>query len=597
MNIDLSTLDGTNGFRINGVDAYDRSGTSVSAAGDVNGDGFDDVIIGASVADGNGELSSGESYVVFGSNAGFSSSFDLSALDGTNGFRIDGIDAGDQSGYSVSAAGDVDGDGIGDVIVGARYAYVAGIGSGENVGESYIIFGSDQGFASSLDLSTLDGANGFRIVGADSLDVSGYAAAAAGDVNGDGLGDVIIGAPGGDAGALNSGESYVVFGSNNGFASSINLSLLDGTNGFRIDGIDIVDVNGNSVSGAGDINGDGIDDIIIAARNAGQTNNGESYVVFGSDASFSASLDLSELDGSDGFRITGFDTFNVNGLTVSEAGDVNGDGFDDVIIGVPNGDAGGALSGESYVLFGTPSFTAGLFDVASLDGTNGFRIDGVAPSDLSGLSVSGAGDVNGDGIDDLIIGAYGAELTAGESYVIFGSDTGFAASLDLSSLDGSNGFLISGIDVSDQSGFAVSGAGDVNGDGVDDLIIGAPLAAANGANRSGESYVVFGNAPPVISGLETASVPENQTFVLDIEASDNADSEGSGLAYALTGGADQALFELDQATGVLSFTAAPRLRGPGRRRWRQRLRGRGHRHRLWRPDGCAGPHRLGDKCE
>ncbi|WP_204153456.1 integrin alpha, partial [Leptolyngbya sp. CCY15150] len=131
-----------------------------------------------------------------------------------------------------------------------------------------------------------------------------------------------------------------------------------------------------------------------------------------------------------------------------------------------------------------------VLNLADLDGSNGFRIDGVAANDYSGRSVSSAGDINGDGIDDLIISAPGADPNSsdsGSSYVVFGGGD-FSIPLNLSTLNGSNGFRLDGVSINDASGRSVSSAGDINGDGVDDLIIGAPFADSNGFD-SGSSYV------------------------------------------------------------------------------------------------------------
>src|SRR5436190_2110333 len=139
-----------------------------------------------------------------------------------------------------------------------------------------------------------------------------------------------------------------------------------------------------------------------------------------------------------------------------------------------------------------PAFAA-VFELSSLNGLNGFKLSGVAPDDFSGGSVSDAGDVNGDGFGDLIIGATESDpngTSSGASYVVFGRASGSAANLELSSLNGSNGFRLIGVAAGDVSGRSVSGAGDVNGDGFADLIIGANEADPNG-ERSGASYVVF----------------------------------------------------------------------------------------------------------
>jgi hypothetical protein len=494
--INLSSLNGSNGFRLDGEVAHDLFGISVSNAGDVNGDGFDDVIVGAFGADPNG-LSSGSSYVVFGKASGFSANFDLSTLNGNNGFRLDGVAAHDFSGRSVSNAGDVNGDGFDDLIVGAYGANP----NGDSSGSSYVVFGKASGFSATMDLSSLDGSDGFRLDGMTAGDSSGWPVSNAGDVNGDGFDDVIIGAHYAGPNGHSSGSSYVVFGKASGFSATMDLSSLDGSNGFRLDGREENDFSGLSVSTASDVNGDGFDDVIvgaIGAHYAGPNGNwsGSSYVVFGKASGFSATMELSGLDGSNGFRLDGVAAYDFSGWSVSNAGDVNGDGFDDLIIGATDADSNENNSGSSYVVFGKASGFSATMELSSLDGSNGFRLDGIAENNYSGYSVSTAGDVNGDGFDDVIVGASRASPNgneSGSSYVVFGKASGFSATMELSSLDGSNGFRLDGVSAGDLTGRSVSNAGDVNGDGFDDLIVGAPRADLNG-EESGSSYIIFGRS-------------------------------------------------------------------------------------------------------
>ena len=179
-----------------------------------------------------------------------------------------------------------------------------------------------------------------------------------------------------------------------------------------------------------------------------------------------------------------------SGRSVSAAGDINGDGIDDLIIGE------WYRAGRSYVVFGSDIGLPDPFDLSSLNGDNGFVLNNEL-GERFGISVSAAGDINGDGIDDLIIGADGAEPNgnfSGRSYVVFGSDSGLPNPFNLSSLNGSNGFVLNGEAQGDQSGASVSAAGDINGDGIDDLIIGADRADPNGNSDAGRSYVVFGRA-------------------------------------------------------------------------------------------------------
>jgi len=417
--IDLGGLNGSDGFRLDGAAAGYFSGISVSEAGDINGDGLGDLIIGATGADPNGS-SSGSSYVVFGKTTGFAGTQALSSLNGINGFRLDGASAGDSSGRSVSAAGDINGDGVDDLIIGAWRADP----NGEESGSSYVVFGRTTGFVATLPLSNLNGSDGFRLDGESADDFSGYSVSAAGDINGDGLGDLIIGAEGADPNGGASGSSYVVFGKATGFAATMDLSSLNGIDGFRLDGASTAEFSGSSVSSAGDINGDGFDDLIVGAfrANPNGLNSGSSYVMFGKATGFTATMDLSSLNGDDGFRLDGT-AGDYSGSSVNAAGDINGDGIDDLIIGAYGADPNGSASGSSYVVFGRTTGFAATKDLSSLNGDDGFRLDGEMAGDFSGSSVSAAGDINGDGIDDLIIGAYRAEPNgnfSGSSYVVFG---------------------------------------------------------------------------------------------------------------------------------------------------------------------------------
>jgi hypothetical protein len=500
--LELSDLNGSNGFVLSGGEcspprpegcppnASDESGRSVSAAGDINGDGTDDLIIGAPLADPNGNFS-GASYVVFGSNQGLPNPLNLSALNGSDGFVINGESIFDSAGTSVSAAGDINGDTIDDLIIGAP-------GSSPDTtesysGASYVVFGSDQGLPNPLNLSELNGSNGFVINGVSADDESGTSVSAAGDINGDNIDDLIIGAPYSSAGA---GASYVVFGSDQPWAGSLDLSGLDGSNGFVINGVNESDSLGISVSEAGDINGDGIDDLIIGAILAGTPGaySGAGYVVFGSEQGLLNPLNLSGLTGSNGFVIDGVGNGDSLGTSVSSAGNINGDDFDDLFISAPDADPNGSSSGASYVVFGSDQAWPSSLNLSGLNGSNGFVINGVSAGDYSGTSVSAAGDINVDGMDDLIIGASLADPNgdgSGASYVVFGSDQAWAGALNLSTLNGANGFVINGVNAGDESGTSVSAAGDINRDNFDDLMIGAPLADPNG-DDSGASYVVFG---------------------------------------------------------------------------------------------------------
>ncbi|MFO0142949.1 MAG: integrin alpha, partial [Aphanizomenon sp.] len=429
------------GFIIQGV-SDDNLGYSVSSAGDINDDGIGDIVIGSPLSDPNNQSNAGKTYVVFGKTDLFNQTIDISSLNGTNGFVINGAKAGDESGRSVSNIGDINGDGVDDLAIGAPG------GIGNSLGSAYVIFGSEESdyFNNPIELSNLDG-KGFEIQGSELFTNrnAGWAISAAGDINGDGIKDLLIGAsnPGNnESGTI--GESYVIFGKEN-FDSTLNI---DGPN-FGNDGLIIYSYNednpnddnnslGYSVSDAGDINGDGIDDLIIGAPYADPNgnNSGSSYVIYGrsEDNPFTDNINIFNFNSSDGFVING-QNGDKSGFSVSKAGDINGDGIGDLIIGAKDGNPDNKESaGRSYVVFGSEDFDSSI-NLSDLDGSNGFAINGISARDNSGWSVGALGDINGDGIDDIIVGANNANSTAGQSYVIYGNDTGFDSTFELSSLE------------------------------------------------------------------------------------------------------------------------------------------------------------------
>jgi hypothetical protein len=519
--IDLALLTPAQGCTIQGAAVSERSGWSVSSAGDMNGDGLDDLIVGAPFASPNSRSRAGASYVVYGQGGGLDATLDLNSPPEGTVTVIQGAANDDWSGWSVSSAGDVNGDGIDDLIIGAPFADP---NSRRGAGASYVVYGQAGGLGATLDLNSPPAGNVTVIQGAAAFDGSGWSVSDAGDVNGDGIDDLIIGAP---FAALNtqlqSGVSYVVYGQAGGLGATLDLNSPAAGTVTVIQGGSTADQSGRSVSSAGDVNGDGIDDLIIGAPYASPDTlkrAGVSYVVYGQAGGLGTTLDLNSPAAGTVTVIQAATAKAHAGYSVSSAGDVNGDGIDDLIVGAPFADPNILKNaGASYVVYGQAGGLGATLDLNSPPAGTVTVIQGAIAKAQAGYSVSSAGDVNGDGIDDLIVGApYASPDTlpqAGVSYVVYGQAGGLGTTLDLNSSFAGTLTVIQGAGADfDRSGYSVSNAGDVNGDGIDDLIVGAPYASPDTRPQSGASYVVYGIPDPLTSvspsQFEKATPPEDK---------------------------------------------------------------------------------------
>ncbi|MDJ0678153.1 MAG: VCBS repeat-containing protein [Calothrix sp. MO_167.B42] len=416
---------------------------------------------------------------------------DVTKLSGNEGFIIrDSKSVPGNSGFNgtVRSLGDINGDGRSDITFETS-GNVPNDFYGEVLrDDAGIVLGSGH---SGIDVANLKPNEGFVIPSDEKIRVDGKPSDvfktkvfSAGDINNDGVEDMLIsrevfrGTDDGTDFAYDYDNTVdVVFGGSNinetGSSKGFSLTL----NGSQEIGDFVA-----AADSVGDVNGDGVEDMMFMGPNS------SANIIFGnSEIGANGSVDIGELDGKNGFKISD----NANGgnvnlaWTSSGAGDVNGDGFADLIIST-NGETkripgydGGSLTykGRSYVVFGGSEVGGnGTFDPTKINGSNGFMVEGTEFGDSLGRqSVSSAGDVNGDGYDDVLLGS-----SNGNSYVVFGKADGFNTKYTTADLNnGKDGFTIEG------GPSPVSKAGDFNGDGLSDIVVGQGYGE--------DAYVIYGN--------------------------------------------------------------------------------------------------------
>ena len=447
-------------YELRGEDEGDYAGTT-SSAGDVDGDGLDDVLVGAWGRGSDGGGPTGSAYVILGSSLGTSKTIDLSSAD----YKFEGPSSGDCLGFRVSGAGDVDGDGLDDLLLGA----LGDDEGGAEAGAAYVILGSSLGATRTIDLSDAD----YKLVGEKETDFAGMYLSGAGDVDGDGLDDLLVGALGDDEGGNLAGAVYVILGSSLASSRTIDLSDAD----YKLVGESALDQVGLA-SSAGDLDGDGLGDVVVGRElNFGVEVIGSAYVVLGSSLGTSRTIDLADAD----YKLVGEHEIDFAGYAVAGPADVDGDGLSDLLVGAQGNNAGGDYAGAAYVVLGSSLGTSQTVKLSDAD----YKLVGEFTGDYAGWLVASAGDVDADGRDDVLVGASGHGQNEGAAYLMLGSSFGTSKTIDLYNAD----YKLLGEYSGDHASF-VAGAGDVNGDGRSDVLVGAPGNNRNGRG-AGTTYVIL----------------------------------------------------------------------------------------------------------
>ena len=546
----LRDLDGTDGVRFDGTDTLGQAGESVAFVGDLNGDGIDDLAIGEPNADGG----PGAVYVVYGRAQPLGARVTLESMPEGFGTRFTPPAGVVGFGSSLARIGDLDGDGLGDLAIGC-------LDRAGGIGRAYVLFGREGGFPARVSLADA-GVRTLALATANPLGVASIAVSPAGDFNADGRPDLALGAAKAGVG----GEAYVLWGrdvpaGSEPFPAALTLGSWPASVGLTLRGGAGQDA-GSSLAGApagmtADANGDGVDDLLIGAPRtspAGREGAGRVYLAFGSPAHGlgAGSIDLPSMPLSAGVR---FDALEERtSMIPAFLGDLNGDGRDDFGFFSPAFGPSGAVDGRAWIRFGRAPGD-GFLPIEPLwivDASRGVEISAnFEGTRYFGSSAAAIGDFDGDGLDDALIGAaltgYSPSISdAGRGIVLRGTRS-WPALFDL----GTRRDLFISIDGDARRqyvGWSVAGLGDLNGDGLADVALGAPGRSGIG-EPTGAAFVVFGGAvapacPADIDRDGTLTVFDFLAFSNLFDAGDpRADLDDDGALTLLDFLAFQTLFD------------------------------------------------------
>jgi FG-GAP repeat protein len=499
---------------IDGASGTENMGGALAMT-DLNGDGRADLAVGSQSSN-TSPLQPGPGYVAIIMGGTDASSVDLGSVGTGKGYRIIGAQPGEQLGWSLAAAGDINGDGRQDLIVGAPSAAPFGRAY---AGAAYVIYGSTA--TTDLDLASLPVTRGFMIAGSAQGNHAGMAVAGIGDMNGDGYADVAVGSPDADPqGRDTAGTMNIVLGGPS--LGNIDLQNPPAAAGTSVIGAQLIELGG--VIAGGDVNGDHFSDVIVSSAHFPN----KVWAIYGSSSPHA--VDTASFQSADGFTISANGSgSNARFGAALATGDVDGDGFADVLIGAPGWNLGSAATldtGAVFIVRGAKT-TSDIADVGTTGGPLIFRYRGDQRKDGAGSSLA-TGDWNGDGLSDVVIGAHPSsnnDELSGSAYLVAG--TAALKDLDL-------GVLADGWQrIDGDSGAAYAGravaVGDFSGDGVDDVSIGAPSYYLGVPGRASVfvSNPVDGpppvdSAPPVGSVVINAgaALTGDSTVALSISATD-----------------------------------------------------------------------------